>query len=191
MTTNTSTQPSRLGRNLRQFLQFGFIGGVGVLVNLLTVMLCTNVGFHVFHSTDTSVLFPIPGTRFNVRNYHLYAVLAFLVANLFNFVWNRHWTFKAGTKAPFMREFLPFLTVGSIAQAVGLVILTLLQNPHSPFFLAHPFFTDTGSAAPFWTKRVYWAQMIQVVLVMPINFIVNKLWTFRIVRNRHADRAAS
>ncbi len=66
----------------------------------------------------------------------------------------------------------------------GIFIKIGFTNPTSPFYLPQPwFFTDDG---PGLQARVYWAQLIQIVLVMPINFVVNKLWTFRAVRRRHA-----
>ena len=180
---------SRYRNSLRQFLQFGFIGALGVIVNMATVAVAHNVGFHAFGVQDSSPFWPIPGTPYAVRYYLVYAGLAFLVANLFNFVWNRHWTFRdQGERAPFAKEFFPFLLVGTVAQVVGFVILVLLRNPSSPFHLSHPFFTDDGAA---FTKRLYWAQLIQIVLVMPINFVVNKLWTFRAVRRRHTESLGS
>lgn len=173
----------------QQFVKFGLIGGAGVVVNLLVVMLCDNIGRHVFGVTDTHPVVALFDTGRTVRLYLVYAAIAFGVANLFNFLWNRHWTFKGhhGEPAPFMREFVPFLLVGSVAQLVGFVILYLLRTDSSPLYLSHEFFTYDG---PFWTKRTYWAQLIQIVCVMPINFLVNKLWTFRAVRQRHAARPA-
>nr|WP_269779594.1 GtrA family protein [Propioniciclava soli] len=121
-----------------------------------------------------------------MRYYIVYAGIAFLVANLVNFLANRAWTFRhQGARAPFLTELLPFLTVGAAAQLVGFVILFALRNENSPLYLSAGFFTDDG---PWWTKRLYWAQLIQIVLVMPINFVVNKLWTFRVVRRRHHAR---
>lgn len=175
----------RYDNTARQFIKFGLIGGAGVLVNLLTVAVCHNIGVHLFGVGDKDPFIPLPGTERAIRYYILYAGIAFLVANVFNFLWNRHWTFKDhhGEPAPFWKECLPFLAVGSVAQVIGFVILFLLRNEHSPLFLSHPFFTEDG---PLWTKRLYWAQLIQIVCVMPINFVVNKLWTFNIVRHRHA-----
>lgn len=179
---------ARYGNSARQFIKFGLIGGAGVLVNMATVAIAHNLGFHLFGVEDGDPFIPLPGTDRALRFYIVYAGIAFLVANTFNFWWNRHWTFKdADGHAPFMKEFLPFLAVGAVAQLVGFVILFLLRNPQSPLYLGHPFFTDTG---PAYTKRLYWAQLIQIVLVMPINFVVNKLWTFRAVRRRHAERIA-
>lgn len=183
-----SPSTSFLGRydnTVRQFVKFGLIGGAGVLVNLATVAVAHNLGFHLFGVEDGDPFIPLPGTDRALRFYILYAALAFLVANVFNFWWNRHWTFKDhhGAPAPFMKEFLPFLLVGSVAQLAGFVILFLLRNPTSALYLSQAFFTDTG---PAWTKRLYWAQLIQIICVMPINFVVNKLWTFNAVRHRHA-----
>lgn len=174
---------ARYGNSLREFLKFGLIGGSGVAVNMVVFALANQVAIHGFGSHEYDAFIAIPGTDRAIRNYIVYSVVAFLAANLYNFVLNRHWTFKHGTKAPFLKEYLPFLLVGGIAQVLGIVILQLLMNPSSPLYLAHDFFVN---GEPFWRRRVYWAQFIQIVVVMPINFVVNKLWTFRAVRHKHA-----
>ena len=173
---------TRHRRSLRQFVQFGIIGGGGVAVNMGIVAICAQIGTHLAHVHDYDPAFPIPATSFNVRYYLVYALVAFLGANVFNFVLNRHWTFRSVNRAPFMKEFLPFLLVGAVAQLVGFAILVALRNPASPLYLSSHFFVD---GEPFWRRRLYWAQIIQIVLVMPVNFIVNKVWTFRAVRKRH------
>lgn len=171
----------------RQFVKFGLVGGSGVLVNQAVFILANQVAIHVFRSHEYDAFWRIPGTDWAIRNYLVYAVVSFLVANLWNFVLNRHWTFRHGDKAPFLKEYGPFLLVGSVAVLVGLVIMQLLMNRTSPLYLNLPFLTD---GSPFWFRRAYWANVIQIVLVMPVNFVVNKLWTFRAVRNRHAERLA-
>ena len=40
-------------------------------------------------------------------------------------------------------------------------------------------------------SREYWSQLLTILITMPINFIVNKLWTFRAVRNRHHARSTA
>lgn len=179
----------RWGNSLREFVKFGVVGGSGVLVNLLVVALCHTIGERVFGVGDYDAFIALPGTERALRFYIVYAAIAFLVANLGNFLLNRYWTFRRqGAKAPFLHELMPFLAVGAVAQLVGFVILYLLRNVNSPLYLSAPFFTDNG---PWWTMRLYWAQLIQVVLVMPINFVVNKLWTFRVIRRRHHARVGS
>lgn len=174
----------RYRTSLREFLSFAVIGGSGVLVNLVVFAGANNIAIHVFDSHEYDAFLSIPGTDFAIRNYIVYNVVAFLVANFYNFVLNRHLTFLHGVRAPFLKEYGPFLLVGSLAQLAGIVILQLLMNTGSPLYLDHEFFVD---GEPFWRRRVYWAQFIQILLVMPVNFVVNKLWTFRIVRRRHAE----
>lgn len=181
---------ARHGNSLREFIKFGVIGGSGVLVNMMCYVLANQIAIHAFgsHEYDRLLRIPVPGQDWSLRNYLLYSVIAFLAANLYNFVLNRYYTFKQDARAPFLREYGPFLLVGSVAQLLGLVILQLLMDKTSPLYLSADFFTD---GSPFWRRRAYWAQLIQIVIVMPINFVVNKLWTFRAVRRRHGAKVGS
>ena len=42
-----------------------------------------------------------------------------------------------------------------------------------------------GATVAFRT-RFYWAQLIQIALVTPLSFVLNKIWTFSSVRSRPA-----
>ena len=66
----------------------------------------------------------------------------------------------------------------SAAAAAGLVIKIALTNPSSPVYLPEPWFHEEAGIH----SREYWSQLIAIVITMPINFVVNKLWTFRSVR---------
>lgn len=166
----------RHGHTLWQFMRFGIVGGSGVLVNMVVTVIMNRLnGGSVFAQ---NVLWSIPGTPFNVRFSHAVWIVAFLVANLWNFQLNRTWTFRSAKAAGWYKEFWPFLAVGSVAAAVGLLIKILLTNPSSPLYLPEPWFHEDAGL----NSREYWGQLIAVVLTMPINFVVNKLWTFRAVR---------
>ena len=92
---------------------------------------------------------PARCTDFNVRWYHVYSTIAFLVANLWNFQLNRSWTFRTTPHAPsWWREYWPFVTVGLLGQLVGLVLLTLLMHPRARrcALPASVFDDSTGSA---------------------------------------------
>jgi len=91
-------------------------------------------------------------------DYHVAAVAAWLVAVVNNFVLNRHWTFDAGDgRAHF--QAMRFFVVSLIALGVSLLLLTLLVE-------------DAGVAkVP--------AQALAVAASMPLNFLGNKLWSFR------------
>jgi putative flippase GtrA len=90
--------------------------------------------------------------------YRVASVAAWLVAVLNNFVLNRHWTFDArGGQARF--QALRFLLVSLVAEVVALLLLTLL--------------VEAGGIAKIP------AQALAVGAVTPLNFLGNKLWSFR------------
>lgn len=163
---------------------FGIVGGSGMVVNMIVTVLMNKANGGTQNAQD--VLFPISGTEFNFRFTTLVWIVAFLVANFYNFMLNRNWTFGAGAKAPFWQEFWPFLVVGSVAAIAGIFIKLAFTNPTSPLYLPEPFWHEDAGIH----SREYWSQLLTIVITMPINFIVNKLWTFRAVRNRHQARTA-
>jgi putative flippase GtrA len=91
-------------------------------------------------------------------DYRLANIVAWLVAVLNNFVLNRHWTFDArGGHA--RSQAIRFLLVSLVAEACSLALLTVLVE-------------GAGVAkVP--------AQAIAVAGSMPLNFLGNKLWSFR------------
>jgi putative flippase GtrA len=160
-------------RNWAQLLRFGIVGGSGVIVNMAVLILFKRIGpdYH-------GALFPVPLTSVHVRWYHVMVAVAFLVANFWNFLVNRRWTFGSHRHTAWHREYLPFLAVGVIAQIGNLALVTALVTPGSPIDLPGSILNDTSG---FRTK-LYWAQMIAIAVVMPVSFVVNKLWTFSAVR---------
>jgi putative flippase GtrA len=131
----------RIGRgtlkpgNWMQFLQFGLVGASGYVVNL--------------------AVFAVLNGPLSIH-YIAAAIIAFCVAVLNNFWWNRHWTFDAKHgHAGFQAA--RFFTVSVVALVVQLVILKVLVG---------------GGMGEFK------AQAISVAIAMPVNFIGNKLWTF-------------
>ncbi len=85
------------------------------------------------------------------------ATASFLVAVTNNYTWNRLWTFR-GSRGHVAYQGLRFLVVALCALAANLLILEAL------IWLGIP-------KIP--------AQAIAIVLVMPLNFVGNKLWSFR------------
>ena len=169
----------RYRQSLRQFLRFGLVGGLGVLVNQVVLVLTNIIARDGFGATPNDIVIGLPFTDFNVRNYHLYVMIAFLVANFSNFWFNRHWTFRSVESAPAWREYWPFLLVGLGAQAIGLLLITALMHPDSPISLPSDVFDNSSGLR----NMLYWANLITIVCVTPINFVLNKLWTFRAVRS--------
>jgi putative flippase GtrA len=159
--------------NWKLLLRFGLVGGSGVLVNMAVLILANKIGPNAH-----GVAWDLPGTDFNIRWYHVYSTIAFMIANLWNFQLNRWWTFKSARHSGWWREYLPFLAVGLLALIANLAILTLLMHPGSPFALSTAFFDDSTG----FRTRLYWGQLIAIAIVTPLSFLLNKIWTFSSVR---------
>ena len=166
----------RHGHNWLLLFRFGVVGFSGVFVNLLVTVLVNKVG-----PDEDGIFLGLPLTDYNVRWYHVFSTAAFLVANLWNFQLNRLWTFRSAKHSGWLREYVPFLTVGLLAQVVGLGVLTLLMHPNSPLALPPAIFDDSTG----FRTRLYWAQLITIAVVTPISFVLNKIWTFSAVRGKH------
>ena len=85
------------------------------------------------------------------------AVGSFLVAVASNYTWNRLWTFR-GQRGHVAYQGIRFLVVSTIALGANLLVLYVL--------------VEAGlGALP--------AQALAIILVTPLNFVGNKLWSFR------------
>ena len=159
--------------NWTQLIRFGLVGGSGALVNMVVVIVLKRVG-----PSYREVFFDLPLTSFNVRWYHVYVTAAFLVANVWNFLINRRWTFRTTNHSSWYAEYPPFLAVGAIGQLIGLALITALIHSGSPISLPDRVFDDSSGLR----TKLYWAQLISIIVVTPVTFVVNKLWTFSAVR---------
>jgi putative flippase GtrA len=90
-------------------------------------------------------------------HYTLAATCSFVVAVTNNYLWNRLWTFR-DQRGHVAWQGLRFLVVALVAYGANLAILAV--------------FVESG------IDKVL-AQAIAVILVTPLNFIGNKLWSFR------------
>lgn len=91
-------------------------------------------------------------------DYRAAAAVAFCVALVNNFAWNRVWTFR-GANGSAHGQALRFVVVSVAAFLVSLVILdTLVRVAGAPKLAA---------------------QAAAVLAVTPVSFLANKLWSFR------------
>jgi putative flippase GtrA len=84
------------------------------------------------------------------------AICSFLVAVTNNYTWNRLWTFR-DQRGHYGYQGMRFLVVSMLALGANLVVLQL--------------YVTAG------LDKVA-AQAIAIVLVTPVNFVGNKLWSF-------------
>ena len=90
-------------------------------------------------------------------HYLLAAVGSFLVAVTNNYTWNRLWTFR-GSRGHVAYQGMRFLVVSVVALAANLLCLHALVALGVDKILA---------------------QAIAIALVTPLNFVGNKLWSFK------------
>jgi putative flippase GtrA len=126
----------RKPHNWLQLVKFCAVGGSGYVVNLTVFALCTHV-LDLF--------------------YLLAATIAFVVAVTNNFVWNRHWTFRARSgRAGFQVTRFFAVSIGAFLFATGLlaILVDVVGVPKVA------------------------AQAMSIAAATPLNFIGNKMWTF-------------
>jgi dolichol-phosphate mannosyltransferase len=129
----------RRPHNWIQLVKFCAVGGSGYVVNLCVFALAYKV-FDLHHLAAATV--------------------AFVVAVLNNFWWNRHWTFGAHGARDHHAGFQAarFFTVSLLAFLFAAAVLESLIR---------------------WTEiRPIVAQAISIVAATPLNFVGNKMWTF-------------
>ena len=90
-------------------------------------------------------------------HYLVAAIGSFLVAVTNNYLWNRLWTFRSH-RGHIGYQGLRFLVVSTLALVANLVVLHTLVR--------------------LGLEEIP-AQAIAIVLVTPLNFVGNKLWSFR------------
>ena len=90
-------------------------------------------------------------------HYNLAALCSFLVAVTNNYTWNRLWTFR-GQRGHVAYQGLRVLIVSAAALVADLLCLQVLVA------------LGVGKVP---------AQAVAIVLVTPLNFVGNKLWSFR------------
>jgi putative flippase GtrA len=128
----------REASNWFQFVRYGVVGASGYVVSIATF----------------AFLYDVVGAT-----YWIAATGAFCLALTNNFLWNRHWTFRAGDgHVGFQAS--RFVLINCLAFLWSLVVLHVLIDVF-----------DVPAVA---------AQSIAVLAAAPPNYIAHRIWSFRI-----------
>jgi putative flippase GtrA len=160
-----ATTRGRLRSDAVQFMKFGLVGLSGVIVNvavfsatlLLWLALTGQLGSaaeltHSLRGLVTKSALDVPRVADYVAN-----ALGFAVSVMTNYYFNRRWTFRSTGRVA--SELPKFITVSIVAYAFNLVVFSLARTQF-----------QLGPVV---------SQLIAIVVVMPINYVANKLWSFR------------
>lgn len=121
-----------------QFIKFGLVGALGFVINI-AIFYFTNEILHIY--------------------YILCAIIAFLVAVINNFIWNKYWTFKNTYSKSIHFQFFKYLIVNLFSLGINLMALAALVQ--------------------IFKMQILISQIIAVLCAMAINFIGSKIWVFK------------
>lgn len=131
---------------LAKYIKFAFIGGIGTVINLL--VLWTSVEIFFVH-------------------YLWAAVLAFVIADTNNYIWNRLWTFRS--KGKLHVQYPQFLLVSIDGLMLNLIILKTIVEDLMPAL---------GIGEDRASLYLVVAQALTIFVVSLFNFFANSIWTF-------------
>lgn len=96
------------------------------------------------------------------KNYYLANIIGFLFSTLNSFIWNKRFVFRnnKSRKSDYIKEYLKTLVSYSFT---GLILSNIL------LYLWIEKVGISGLIAP----------IINIIIVTPLNFVLNKLWTFK------------
>lgn len=146
----------------KKFLKFGLIGVLNTLVD-----------FVVFYIMDRWVVGEGPtlillGTAVSVGLYISNAI-AYVVANIHSFLWNKFWTFQKrdritrGEAARYLATSAGYLLISSLSLAIFTHVLTL------PFL--------AGAVPGSWVNML--AKLPTACITIFYNYLMNKFWVFK------------
>ncbi len=105
----------------------------------------------------------------------LAGAIAFTLAVISNFIWNRYWTYPDSRSKPLAGQLVQFFAVNIVGIFIRVPLLELLSPPlgrlAGRILTTLPASTATGLG-----ESAAWA--IAVVIVLFWNFFVNRYWTY-------------
>lgn len=134
---------------LLQFVKFGLVGVSNTAISYGIEMLCYYVLFANVAWAD------------NIRIV-ITSVLAFLISVTHSYYWNNRYVFGTGTRKTALQHLRAYLKTVVCYGVTGLVISPLMKMRLS------------SMGVPYWI-----ASLGSLVVTIPLNFIMNKLWAFR------------
>jgi putative flippase GtrA len=150
--------PDTFHRSARQFVKFSLVGASGVVVNLLVfVSVLVVAGLVTGQPLSVANLVSREVGRLSRTADLIANASGFGVSVVSNYLLNRRWTFRSTNAVP--GEMARFVLVSLVAYAGQVTVFWIC--------ITHLHLGRTPS------------QLAAIACVMPINFVANKLWSFR------------
>lgn len=161
-------------KETQRFLKFLVVGTIGAAIDYGTF-----TGLNVSGWLDGIAVRLLFG--FALTGLGIAGAIAFTLAVISNFIWNRYWTYPDSRSKSLASQMITFFAVNAIGVLIRIPILELLSRPIGELgagLLPHP----AGIAVDWvWLgKSIAWAIAVTVVLFW--NFFVNRYWTYNDVK---------
>jgi putative flippase GtrA len=159
-------------REVERFMKFIVVGSIGFVVDFGTVILL-----------QATILPPVtPDGNALPGNVVLATSIAFVLAILSNYTWNRLWTYPDSRSSSIRRQLFQFALVSTIGWLARTAWINLTYQPLGailyPIFGGLAIFQGISSEDAAARLGTMLAQLIGVFVVMIWNFFVNRYWTF-------------
>lgn len=148
---------------MKQFVKFGIVGAFNTVFNYIIYAICINVGLHYIVA--------------NIISFLIVIFFAYLIQNKFVFVAESRpsqtwWRILLKTYASY------FLTGVILTNLLSVMWLDLfnLEALLKPFYQAS---IGIISWKDQYTCAKYMVPFFNAVLIVPLNFLINKYWTYR------------
>ncbi len=151
------TFAKRNKKEVKRFLKFMFVGGVGAVVDFGML----NVLAHVLN--------------FDLR---VAGTISFALAVTSNFLWNRYWTYPESKAFPAIPQYIQFFIINAMALVIRLPILTLLPRPITTT-LTSVLRLPPATAEVLGNNA---ALAVAVAIAMFWNFFINRFVTYRHIK---------
>lgn len=158
----------RHSKEMERFLKFAVVGTIGAVIDSFTF------NFLRVQPWLDAVSIHLP-TGQVVNREVIAGTVAFLLAVISNFVWNRYWTYPDSRSKSIVSQLITFFGIN----LVGLLIRALiLQYASQPLGAVASALVPSLSIETLTTIGANAAWAIAVILVMFWNFFVNRYWTY-------------
>lgn len=147
---------------IKQFVKFGLAGAVNSVVNYIVYILCLSLGMHYVSANITGFIIAVFG--------------AYLLQNQFVFTDNKEnrvwWKVLLKTYASYAFTGLILTNILSVLW-IDILDLTIILEPVYRELKQYFEWTDIHDFIE------YVAPFLNMLVTIPINFFINKFWTYR------------
>ena len=155
-------------KEFERFWKFAVVGTIGAVIDYGTY-----TGLNATGWLDPVELFLPFGLR--LTGLGISGAVAFVLAVISNFIWNRYWTYPDSRSKPILLQLVTFFAINVVGIFIRIPIIELLSRPIGD--LVYRIIPSLGEATTTWFgESASWA--LAVVIVMFWNFFVNRYWTY-------------